>query len=482
MQTSIFIPFVLMLVLPDASRRENPWREKVPAAVERAEQAASPAAYAEALDIVWRADDWKAGLKLARSARQRFPDDGELLGPAARALWRAGQVEEAERVAAAIKHGTDNRIALTELIRIASAGGRRAEAEQLADRLERLGPQSAAEMNAILGPRLRSGRTRNMAELARKLVPMVRDENGYPDIYLKDSIDGIADFLGAVGDEPLNQIARFGAADMPLIQLLHLPGVEGTINGKGPYRFIVDTGGSITLSLDTEVASELELKSVAKATVRGVSGKQDSGQAVIGELQVGNIRMKRVMTRIWDFPPPMKVSIAGIIGTGMFDGGRMMLDFAGAKLVVSESSDRASAGAEVPLRIVGDGKLITLIQIAGQPGAALIDSGAGTTAISPARIAELFPEKKPRRFRAPVVGAGDDGRTSMVLAPGVDVAMFGKHYPAMPLIGLNVLDEALSPILGIQIDLLSGVMQMREMKSMTVDFTRSRMWVDWLDK
>jgi len=40
----------------------------------------------------------------------------------------------------------------------------------------------------------------------------------------------------------MNQIARHGSAAMPMISTLRLPYCSALINGKGPYRLIVDTG------------------------------------------------------------------------------------------------------------------------------------------------------------------------------------------------------------------------------------------------
>lgn len=475
------MPIVASLLLfPAPDDVKNPWRDKVAAAVERVERDPTPAAFESALDIAWRADDWQAGAQLARDARKRHPDNMGLRGLAVRALWRAGRIEEAEELAAAIGEETEHRPSLAILIQIASARGQHDRASALADRLERLDPQTTTEMSAILGARLRSGAGRDMAGFVRRIAAITKPENGYPDVYVAESIEGLAEFFAAVGDEPLNQVVDYGSADMPLVPMLYLPGVDAMVNGKGPYRFIVDTGGSITLSLDTEVAEELGLKSIASATIRGVSGKQPSGQVVVDELRIGEIRLKRVMTRTWEFPTAMKAAVSGIIGTGMFDRNRMTLDFHGAKLVVSRSSDKPADGQEASLRIVGDGKLIAPIRIADAPAVALIDSGAGTTAISPARLAELFPDRKQRGLRAPVLGAGGDGPVAMSFAPGVDVTMFGRRYPSLSLVSLDVLDDMLSPILGVQIDLLSGMLQLREMRSLTVDLSTSRMWVDWL--
>ena len=141
-------------------------------------------------------------------------------------------------------------------------------------------------------------------------------------------------------------------------------------------------------------------------------------------------------------------------------------------------SNRAEPGNP---RIIGDAKLFSPVDIEGAYALALLDSGASTAALSPVKLKELFPDKPIADMRLPVMGAGDDGPTSISFAPGVNVELLGKRYEKLAVVGLDALDDLLSPILGVQTQLLIGMPQMREMKSLTVDFPRARMWVEWLE-
>ena len=44
---------------------------------------------------------------------------------------------------------------------------------------------------------------------------------------------------------------------------------------------------------------------------------------------------------------------------------------------------------------------------------------------------------------------------------------------------LDVLDTLLSPVLGVQIDVLVGMPLLRETRQITVDQRRCRLWVQW---
>lgn len=471
----------IMLLFPAGEEPQNPWKDKVSAAVERAERVGSTAAYRQALDAAWRADDWQMSVKLARTARDRFPNQPSLSGPIARALWRGGEIAEAERVVDTIREETRDRVALTTLIEIQLARGRREQAAAAARRLEKLGPASATELYHLLAIRLTEDHLVGMAALLREAAQLVDPDNGYPEIYLQEVLDGLPEFFAAIGTEPINQITRHGAAEMPMIVAIRLPYCLATINGQGPYRLIVDTGGSITLSLDDDIARELKLKSYGTASIRGVSGKQDSEQMLVDELQIGEITCRRVVTRTFELPEVMTLATDGIIGTGVFDRARLTLDFEHARLVVAPSSDQPAPGNPAEVRIVGDAKLLAPIKLQGEDAIALLDSGADVAAVSPTRLRELFPDRQLTTLPTAGLGVGEDDSAGISLAPGVKLEAWDRTYENYSGLGLEALDTLLSPIVGVQTQVLLGMPIFRDMKSWTIDYPRRRMWVEWIE-
>ncbi|MBU0641044.1 MAG: aspartyl protease family protein [Planctomycetes bacterium] len=471
-----------MFLFPPVQETENPWTEKVSAAVEKAERLGSVAALAEALDAAWRGDAWQTGLELAQRVREKHAGEEALGGLAARAFWRAGHIHAAERMAARIARDTRDRVALGVLIATHLARGESDAAERYASRLEPLS-QTAVDLSRVIAARVEQNRLDGIAALLRKTQRLANAENGYPEIYIAEELDGLAEFFDVVGTEPLNQIARHGEAAMPALPVINLPGCMMTINGHGPYRILVDTGGSITLSIDEAVAEEIGLKSIVDASIRGVSGKSTSGQAVVDELKIGGIVCKRVMTRIFEVRKAVAYSCDGILGTGLFADGRMTLDFERGRLVVAPSSERAAAGNAVDLRIVSDAKLIAPVTVQGEVAAALLDSGADVVAVSPSRLKRIYPDRAVHTAR-PVgaLGVGDESTPQISLGPGVDLELAGRTYKNVSGLGLDVLDTTLGPVVGVQTDILVGMAIFRDMKSCTVDFPRCKMWIDWLEQ
>jgi predicted aspartyl protease len=64
-----------------------------------------------------------------------------------------------------------------------------------------------------------------------------------------------------------------GPVAVPLIPIGHLVAVEAKINGKGPYRFIVDSGAGGNMRLSEEIANELALPRIGEARSGDPSGR-----------------------------------------------------------------------------------------------------------------------------------------------------------------------------------------------------------------
>ncbi len=477
------LPILIMLLIQAASAEDNPWRDRVPEAVARAQDEPSRLTLRKGFDVTWRADDWVAGLKLAELAQRELPDDEQLYGDVARALWRAGQILAAEDVLKRIPERTRDPVALRTIAGAQLARGEIDAAGKTAKKLKLLRKPTAEDLYVIFTVQLAANEFAGAADLLRRAEELTDAENGYPENFVEEAIDGVAEFLDAIGTEPLNRIAAHGRADMPALVLLNLPACDVMINGHGPYRLIVDTGGSIMVALDQVVADEIGLKSVATASVRGVSGTTESGQALIDDLQIGSIRCKRVVSRIFDVRGAIMNAADGIVGTGIFSEGRMTLDWANAQLVVSPSKTEPGPGTAVDVRLVGDAKLLSPVTIEGQPAVALLDSGADAVALAPSRLKTLFPDEPMQEFSTGIgIGVGTGEMPKITLGSGVRLEFGGRTFENYSGLGLDVLDNTLGPVLGVQCDILLGMPTFREMRSITVDFPRCEMWVDWLNR
>ena len=478
-----FLPVVsaVAFLVPDVRAGDNPWTERVAPAVQAAHVDKSVDAIATALDVAYRADDWQAGLELIDLAQHQHPDADAFVGRRLRALWRGGRILDAEALAERAPKNITDRIALAALVQIELARGHDERAIELAHRLEAQGDPTAFEIYLVLTVRILDNRLDGVGRMLRRATELAKPENGYPDNILAEVLEGLPQFFEALGGRPLNCIDKFGSVEMPAIAGFGLPSCSATINGKGPYRLIVDTGGSIAISLDKEIADEIGLKSISTSTIHGVNGPQESSQCISDRVRIGDIECSNVMTQSFQMPAALRGMADGILGTGVFADGRMTLDLAGERLTVAPSGDKPGAGDEMPMRIVGDAKFVTFVELEGKPGVALLDSGADAIALSPSTARRLFPDKEFQQVQAGIAaGVGSGEQTGILFLPPVDVKVGGHMYDDFGGIGLEALDSLLAPILGVQFDVLIGMPLFRDLKTFTVDFKTCKAWIEWL--
>ena len=154
------------------------------------------------------------------------------------------------------------------------------------------------------------------------------------------------------------------------------------INGKGPYRFIVDTGADRTV-LAAEVAVELSLVHGPRVLLSGVVQSRITDTVAIrhlafGSSATGNFSVPTV--------PRSLLDADGYLGLDFLDGHRVTFDFKGGLLQVGDSRPKFSADwtrpSEARIHTFGSsGHLRSLdCRVDGVSTAAFVDSGAEVSA------------------------------------------------------------------------------------------------------
>lgn len=154
------------------------------------------------------------------------------------------------------------------------------------------------------------------------------------------------------------------------------------VNGRGPFRFAVDTGASGIGRADTRLATALDLPLHGQATTSdGVSSA--SVQTVrIDSLALGAVvrRDVEVITRDYNAHNAPEAAFMGILGRGFFDDGLLVIDYPRRVLSFSRTQQLPTQGTNVlryerafrvPVRIGGE-------QVLGQ-----LDTGANVSFVLP---------------------------------------------------------------------------------------------------
>jgi Aspartyl protease len=213
-----------------------------------------------------------------------------------------------------------------------------------------------------------------------------------------------------------------------LAQSLNIVGVS--VNHKGPYAFLLDTGAQIT-SMDPALATELQLKAHVAGEILGVASQETVAMALVDDLQVGEQGIPRSLVAIQPLTQLQAAdpSIRGVLGGDFLRHFDVLIDQAKGLLCLGKSGEmrshvhgeelafamphpeRGAASTEpliLPVRLSG---------MAGRPLFLLLDSGANAPFLW--RVEELM------RMQSVAVqaniSAGQHAHPAFVILPPQDM-------------------------------------------------------------
>lgn len=487
---ALVVLFVGCAVLAPTSAIAQPtnWEREADRAVRAARVDPQVDKLIAAFDASYRADDWQASLALVQLSQQRqHTDQPEVRGRVARALIRGGKLTEAEQLLSSVDLKQAAPIEVHQALAIAIARRDWNRIRIATQRLEQREAPTNDDLLALYTAYELLGQRDKRLPLIQKLIARLSRDHGYPEDRLVDVLPGVPDFLQKIGPEKVNRLSSLGSAPIFPAPTLGIPAVEVMLNGKGPYRLALDTGGSVMIALDKAVADEINLPRLGSAIVRGVGGAESSEQALIDEVKIGSIRVNRVVTRVLDIRAKLLNTFDGVLGTGIFADGRMTIDFNSGRVIVLKSAPGASGGQPLDTWIIGDAKLYTIGMLDGVPALTLLDSGADALYISDAFLERQRPGEVFLRQAIDTAqlgglgGVGSGGTLAISVGPAMNLELAGKRIEFEGTIGLSVIDDLVNPILGTQADVLAGMMLFREMATLTVDYPTGKMWVQWIE-
>ncbi len=188
--------------------------------------------------------------------------------------------------------------------------------------------------------------------------------------------------LGASAQDPApqssagqNSAAQSEIYSTPLELIHDKPYVSVTVNGRGPFRFLVDTGTGGQALVTPELAEELLLPIVGHAHLTDPSGlgEQRSTTASIDSLKLAGVEFSDVEAVVHNLYGD--ANCQGVLGFTLFEDYLLTLDFPGRRMMLTRGEIGGdSPGSVLPFRMP-DGVPIVSLKIGGQQLEAQIDSG-----------------------------------------------------------------------------------------------------------
>jgi predicted aspartyl protease len=193
------------------------------------------------------------------------------------------------------------------------------------------------------------------------------------------------------------------------------------LNGKGPYRLVLDTGASHS-AIIARVADELRLQPAGTMMLHGVTGSADVPFVKVDTFLVGDLESH---DKVLPIVPDALGGADGVLGTEGLVDKRIFIDFMHDRITIQRShSARAPDGyTTIPLTRTVNGLLMTTANVGGIRVQAIIDTGGQATVANPALRAALQARRHAARDlnSSSITGATDD------VQPGQDMTIPAVH-------------------------------------------------------
>ena len=221
--------------------------------------------------------------------------------------------------------------------------------------------------------------------------------------------------------------------------------VEVLVNGRGPYRFIVDSGADTSV-VGLRIARDLQLPLGTPAILNGMTSRD-----IVDRVKVDRLTMGPTTVTGLQLPALREDDLGGegMIGIDALVQQRLMMDFETRLIKVEDASVRYRPQ---PGEIVVTGRryrgqlILTRVRAAGIPLDAVVDTGTQITIGNLALRDRLLKRSRDKVFTVPVIGVTgvkvdlevariDDLQIGPITISGVPIAF--ADVPPFKLFGLS---------------------------------------------
>jgi len=138
--------------------------------------------------------------------------------------------------------------------------------------------------------------------------------------------------------------------------------VAARLNGRGPFRFLLDTGSTHT-AMSAETAEAIGAPVVAKAALGSAAGSRETLVVRVKSLEVGPVSVPNLLASVIELTEiPGGSTIDGVIGHDALGSLRYTIDFRRRRVVWPPSDAIEARGSAVELQVSGGRFLIALPQ------------------------------------------------------------------------------------------------------------------------
>lgn len=243
---------------------------------------------------------------------------------------------------------------------------------------------------------------------------------------------------GALRAAPARIALPGDGASLPVRWWCDYPLVEVTLDGRGPFTFLVDTGAAASV-LDDDLVPTALRRPAPRLAAQGARGEVAPllGLARVGVLAVGDLHLEDFDAVVFDLHPvseALRTELDGVLGYAVFAGLLLELDYPERALRVRRGRLPEPDGREVLELLPGPIPRLQVV-LGAEPWGLTLDSGSGG-ALDLARWplgAELASEPA---LDLGAFTAGGLGPARAIARLGVDLVL-GRHRIPRPVARLG---------------------------------------------
>jgi predicted aspartyl protease len=247
-----------------------------------------------------------------------------------------------------------------------------------------------------------------------------------------------------------------------------------TIEGQGPFDFLIDTGAQATV-LSRELADRLQLTDRMPATLVGLVSRVQTETVAVDGLMLGQHNFNVANAPLVD-AQHLGNGIDGILGLDGLQQRRVLIDFIKRKIEVADAEELGgNRGYEIVVkarRRLGQ-LIITNALVDGVRTAVLVDTGAQGSVINQALVDRLRSRSRETTRLTDVNGTQVEGQIHMLSAFKVGkmtingIPAFVAESPALKALGLD--DEPA---------MMLGMRELKLFRRVAIDFDTRRILFD----
>lgn len=154
------------------------------------------------------------------------------------------------------------------------------------------------------------------------------------------------------------------------------PYVMVMVNGKGPFRFVLDTGTGAQVLVTAALADQLQMPVVGQARLTDPSGQgqQRSPVVQVDSLSLAGIEFTQVHAVLHSLAAE-DINCQGLLGFALFRDDQLTLDYPGQKMTLAFGALKPDGGRRVLPMCIKDGLPIVTLTLGERRFDAELDSG-----------------------------------------------------------------------------------------------------------